>query len=69
MIVFCFRGVARTRAEQNVEAELELVFNETSTEPIPANNEIVETLKVAATTSDSGFNLELVVSSISVVSK
>lgn len=67
--MFTFRGVSRTREVQNVEAELELVFNETSSAPLPSSTEIVGTLKEAVTTSNSGFNLTVVASSISVVSK
>lgn len=52
-----------------MEAELELVFNETSSVQLPSSTEIVDTLKVAATSSTSGFNLTVVVSSISVLSK
>ncbi|KAI7814664.1 putative mucin-2-like, partial [Triplophysa rosa] len=66
-IVIAFRGAARTRAEQNVEAELELEFNETSSAPLPSSTEIVGTLKEAALTPNSGFNLIVVPSSIGVV--
>ncbi|XP_016318483.1 cell wall protein DAN4-like [Sinocyclocheilus anshuiensis] len=66
-IVIAFRAVARTRAEENVQAELELVFSQTSTEPIPSNTDIVETLKEAATTPNSGFNLTLDATTINVI--
>ncbi|XP_026106599.1 uncharacterized protein LOC113078515 [Carassius auratus] len=66
-IVKAFRAVARTRADQNVQAELDLVFSQTSTEPIPNNTDIVETLKEAATNPTSGFNLTLDATSIIVV--
>ncbi|RXN29666.1 cell wall DAN4-like protein [Labeo rohita] len=62
-----FRRVSKTRAEENVQAELELVFSQTSTEPIPSNTDIVETLKEAAATPTSGFNLSIDVTSIAVI--
>ncbi|KAA0723958.1 hypothetical protein E1301_Tti015353 [Triplophysa tibetana] len=64
-IVIAFRGVARTREEQNVEAELELEFNKASSTPIPSSSEIVGTLREAASTPN--FNLSIVPSSIGVV--
>jgi len=63
------RSFSRTRAEPNVQAELELVFDQTSNEPIPANDEIVQTLKEAATNPNSGFNLSIDVTSIAVTSE
>ncbi len=67
--VIPFRPFARTRAGENVQAELELVFSQTSNEPIPSSTDIVETLKAAATNPTSGFNLTIDETSISVVSK
>ncbi len=67
--VIPFRAFARTRAGENVQVELELVFSQTSNEPIPSNADIVETLKEAATNPASGFNLTIDDTSISVVSK
>lgn len=64
-----FRAVARTRAEQNVQAEVEIVFSEKSTEPIPSSTSIVETLKEAATNPNSGFNITVDANTISVISK
>ncbi|XP_043100955.1 integumentary mucin C.1-like [Puntigrus tetrazona] len=66
-VVIAFRAFARTRAEENVQAELELVFSQTSTEPIPSNSDIVQTLKEAAATPTSGFNLTIDVTSIVVI--
>lgn len=63
------RAVARTRAESNVQAEVELVFSEASTEPIPSNTEIVQTLKEAAVNSTAGFNLTLDAATITIISK
>lgn len=69
LYVFPFRPVSKIRAEQNVQAELELVFDQISNEPIPSNSEIVQTLKEAATNPNSGFNLTIDVTSIAVISK
>ncbi|KAL0189830.1 hypothetical protein M9458_016929, partial [Cirrhinus mrigala] len=55
-----FRRVSKTRAEENVQAELELVFSQT-------NTDIVETLKEAAATPTSGFNLSIDVTTIAVI--
>ncbi|KAK7177247.1 hypothetical protein R3I93_001287 [Phoxinus phoxinus] len=67
VIVIAFRSFSRTRATQNVQADVELVFDQTSNEPIPSNSEIVQTLKEAATNSNSGFNLTIDVTSIAVI--
>lgn len=69
LFLFCFRAVTKSRAEQNVQADVELVFNEKSTEPIPSSNAIVETLKEAAAAPDSTFNLTIDTNNIIVVSK
>ncbi|XP_067301362.1 uncharacterized protein [Pseudorasbora parva] len=61
------RLVSKTRADENVQAEVELVFNQTSTEPIPTNNAIVETLKEAAIASNSTLNLIVDVNTITVI--
>ncbi|KAF4111714.1 hypothetical protein G5714_008745 [Onychostoma macrolepis] len=66
-IVIAFIAVSRTRAVSNVQAEVKLVFSETSTEPIPSNTDIVETLKEAAANSTSNFNLTLDATSITVI--
>ncbi|XP_056091643.1 uncharacterized protein LOC130071056 [Rhinichthys klamathensis goyatoka] len=66
VVVIAFRSVSKTRAEPSVQAELELVFDQTSTEPIPSNSEIVQTLKEAATNPNSGFNITIDVTSIAV---
>ncbi|XP_043101114.1 uncharacterized protein LOC122349213 [Puntigrus tetrazona] len=66
-IVISFIPVARSRAESNVQAEVELVFSDTSTEPIPTNSDIVETLKEAAANSTAGFNLTIDATSITVI--
>lgn len=69
MLFFVFRAVSKTRAEQNVQADVKLVFSETSTEPIPSGTSIVETLKEAAAAPNSTFNLVIDTNSILVVSK
>ncbi|XP_059364840.1 uncharacterized protein LOC132103764 [Carassius carassius] len=66
-IVIGFRSVARTKADSNVEAEVQLVFSEASTEPVPSNTDIVETLKEAVTNPTSSFNLPLDPTSITVI--
>ncbi|XP_016418164.1 uncharacterized protein LOC107748032 [Sinocyclocheilus rhinocerous] len=66
-IVIAFIGVSRTREELNVQAEVELVFSEASTEPIPSNTDIVQTLKEAAANSTAGFNLTLDATAITVI--
>ncbi|XP_016312244.1 histone deacetylase complex subunit SAP130-A-like [Sinocyclocheilus anshuiensis] len=53
-----------TRAEENY---LELEFSQTSTEPIPSNTDSLETLKEAAATPTSGFNLTIDVTTINVI--
>ncbi|XP_067308227.1 location of vulva defective 1 [Pseudorasbora parva] len=67
VIVIAFRAFTKTRAVENVKAELEIVFNQTSNAPIPSNTEIVQTLKEAATTPNSGFNLTIDVNTIAVI--
>ncbi|XP_043100968.1 uncharacterized protein LOC122349105 [Puntigrus tetrazona] len=66
-IVIGFIAVVRSRAESNVQAEVQLVFSQTSTEPIPTNSDIVETLKEAAANSTAGFNLTIDATSITVI--
>ncbi|XP_016312251.1 cell wall protein DAN4-like [Sinocyclocheilus anshuiensis] len=66
-IVIAFIAFFRTREESNVQAEVKLVFSEESTEPIPSNTDIVETLKEAAANSTAGFNLTLDATSITVI--
>ncbi|KAI4892328.1 hypothetical protein NFI96_019723, partial [Prochilodus magdalenae] len=56
-----------TRAS-NVQADVQLIFNENSTTPIPAATEVVSTLKEAITNPNSGFTLPVDVNSIVVVS-
>lgn len=53
------RAVSRTRMEQDTEAEVELVFNETSTEPIPQGADVVNTLREAVSNPNSTFNLSV----------
>lgn len=55
--------------EQNVQVDIEVVFNQNATEPIPENNDIVQALKDAAVNPASGFNLSVDVNSIMVISK
>ncbi len=45
------------------------MFSDASTEPIPSNTDIVETLKEAAADPTSSFNLTLDPTSITVISK
>ncbi|XP_016113415.1 integumentary mucin C.1-like, partial [Sinocyclocheilus grahami] len=66
-IVIAFIAFFRTREESNVQAEVKLVFSEESTEPIPSNTDIVETLKEAAANSTAGFNLTIDATSITVI--
>ncbi|KAL7841254.1 hypothetical protein SRHO_G00249450 [Serrasalmus rhombeus] len=65
-VVIAFRP-GTTRA-QNVEADVQLIFNENSTKPIPAATEIVSTLKEAISNPNSGFTLPVDPTSITVVS-
>ncbi|XP_049328033.1 uncharacterized protein LOC125787626 [Astyanax mexicanus] len=57
-----------TRAESNVEADVQLIFNENSTKPVPATADIVDTLKGAISNTSSGFNLTVDPASITVLS-
>lgn len=68
-ILLVCRHVVRTRMIENVEAEIDVVFNETSPQPVPGNVEIVEALKVAATNVTFQANLPLFANSITVISK
>ena len=63
-----YRRVSRNRMDQ-VETDLDLVFNETSTEPLPQNSEVVETLVDAMNDTTSGFDVDVVPGSIVVTSK
>ncbi|XP_066505697.1 poly(A) polymerase-like [Hoplias malabaricus] len=65
-IVLAFRP-GTTRA-QNVEADVQLIFNENSTKPLPDATDIVSTLKNAISNPSSGFNLTVDLNSITVVS-
>ncbi|KAL7855867.1 hypothetical protein AOLI_G00194710, partial [Acnodon oligacanthus] len=65
-VVKAFRP-GTTRA-QNVEADVQLIFNENSTKPIPAATDIVSTLKEAISNPNSGFALSVDPTSITVVS-
>ncbi|XP_039524857.1 uncharacterized protein LOC120477357 [Pimephales promelas] len=58
-------AVGRTRAETNVQADVDLVFSEKSTEPIPSATSIVETLKEAATAPS--FNLTIDPTTVTVI--
>ncbi|KAK9971238.1 hypothetical protein ABG768_024612, partial [Culter alburnus] len=66
-VVLAFISVSKTRAEQKVQADIKLVFNEKSTETIPSSTAIVETLKEAATAQKSTFNLTVDTKTIIVV--
>ncbi|KAL7855865.1 hypothetical protein AOLI_G00194690 [Acnodon oligacanthus] len=65
-IVLAFRP-GTTRA-QNVEADVQLIFNENSTTSIPTSTEVVSTLKEAISNPNSGFNLTVDPTSITVLS-
>ncbi|XP_076156757.1 uncharacterized protein LOC143139841 isoform X2 [Alosa pseudoharengus] len=66
-VVTAFR-LSRNRMD-NVETDVDLVFNDTSPEPLPESSDVVETLANALNDSTSGFNLTVVPGSISVTSK
>ena len=63
-----YRQVSRNRMD-SVETDLDLEFNETSTEPLPQSSEVVETLVNAANDNSSGFNVDVRADSIVVTSK
>ena len=63
-----YRQVSRNRMD-SVETDLDLEFNETSTEPLPQSSEVVETLVNAVNDNSSGFNVDVRVDSIVVTSK
>ena len=63
-----YRQVSRNRMD-SVETDLDLEFNETSTEPLPQSSEVVETLVNAANDNSSGFDVEVQPNSIVVTSK
>ena len=63
-----YRQVSRNRMDE-VEADLDLMFDETSTEPLPQSSEVVETLVNAVNDNSSGFNVDVRVDSIVVTSK
>ncbi|XP_057205056.1 uncharacterized protein LOC130563505 [Triplophysa rosa] len=65
--VLAFRRDDGTRAAGHVRAEIELVFDGSSTGPLPAVTEVVETLKDAASNPASGLNLTIDATSISVI--
>nr|XP_055068285.1 uncharacterized protein LOC129449942 [Misgurnus anguillicaudatus] len=66
IIVVSFRGVVRTRMAQNVEAEIQVVFNETSPQTIPSDTEVAEDLKAAAANATFQQNLPIYLNSITV---
>ena len=63
-----YRQVSRNRMD-SVETDLDLEFNETSTEPLPQSSEVVETLVDAVNDPTSDFDVEVVAESIVVTSK
>ena len=63
-----YRQVSRNRMD-SVETDLDLEFNETSTEPLPQSSEVVETLVNATNDNSSGFNVDVRADSIVVTSK
>ncbi|KAJ8416487.1 hypothetical protein AAFF_G00357750 [Aldrovandia affinis] len=66
-IVLAFRPVAQTRIEQDTEAEVELVFNQTSTDPVPTGDVITTTLREAVNNPNSTFNLTIDAETISII--
>ncbi|XP_049328477.1 uncharacterized protein LOC111197087 isoform X27 [Astyanax mexicanus] len=56
-----------TRAT-DIETDLELIFNENSTKPLPSSTDVVSTLKEAISNPSSGFNLAVDPAKIVVVS-
>ncbi|XP_041926718.1 uncharacterized protein LOC121690302 [Alosa sapidissima] len=66
-IVIAFRRSTRNRMDE-VETDIELVFNEDSTEPLPQSSDVVNTLVTAMTSPNSGFNLTVLADSIRVTS-
>ena len=63
-----YRQVSRNRMDR-VETDLDLEFNETSTEPLPQSSEVVETLVSAVNDNSSVFDVDVRVDSIVVTSK
>lgn len=53
----------------SVETDVELVFNEASTEPLPESTDVTTTLSTALTNPPSGFNLTVIADSIIVMSE
>lgn len=69
MFVFCFRRNVVTRKAGDVKVELEVLFDGSSTGPLPANNEILGTLKDAASNLNTEFNFSIDATSISIISE
>ncbi|KAI1883510.1 hypothetical protein AGOR_G00232290 [Albula goreensis] len=66
-IVIAFRAVSRTRVEQDTEAEVELEFNETSSEPLPSTNDITTTLTEAVNNPSNNFSISIDPESITIL--
>ncbi|XP_062373298.1 mucin-5AC-like [Sardina pilchardus] len=66
-IVIAFRLSTRNRMD-NVETDVELVFNAESTEPLPQSDDVVDTLVAAVEDPNSGFDLPVDTSSVIVTS-
>ncbi|XP_041926141.1 location of vulva defective 1-like [Alosa sapidissima] len=62
-IVRAFRLATRYRVD-NVETDIDVVFNENSIEPLPTSSAVVEALATAVNDSNLGFNLFVVPGSI-----
>ncbi|XP_048092652.1 uncharacterized threonine-rich GPI-anchored glycoprotein PJ4664.02-like [Alosa alosa] len=67
-IVRAFRLATRYRVD-NVETDIDVVFNENSIEPLPTSSAVVEALATAVNDSNLGFNLFVVPGSIFVRSE
>ncbi|XP_048092651.1 cell wall protein DAN4-like [Alosa alosa] len=71
-IVRAFRLATRYRAdtiESEVETDIDVVFNETSIEPLPTSSVVIEALAIAINDLNSGFNISVVPGSIFVRSE
>lgn len=66
-VVKAFIAISKTRADQNVQAQVDIIFNQASTEPVPTSTAVVNTLKEAAANPSSGLNLTVDVATISVI--
>ncbi|MCJ8749054.1 hypothetical protein PDJAM_G00171760 [Pangasius djambal] len=66
-IVLAFKPQSK-RADENTQAEVQLVFNENSTKPVPAGEEVVNALKEVAE-NNNNFNVQFDANSITVINE